>query len=114
MRNYKGLDELFEQVEFFIDAVSGYKSDFALFPEFFNAPLMAEYNHLSEAEAIRKLAEYTVLIRDRFLSLAVSYNVNVITGSMPLLKEDGRLYNVGYLCRRNGTYETYTKSYNFV
>jgi hypothetical protein len=27
-------DALFEQAEFFIDAVSGYGSDFALFPEF--------------------------------------------------------------------------------
>ncbi|GET28886.1 hypothetical protein [Prolixibacter sp. SD074] len=46
MRSYQTLDELFEQVEFFVDAVSGYKSDFALFPEFFNAPLMARYNDL--------------------------------------------------------------------
>jgi hypothetical protein len=39
---------------FFIDVVSGYGCDFALFPEL-TAPLMA-YNHLSEAEAIRELA----------------------------------------------------------
>lgn len=109
MRLYKGLEELFAQVEFFVDAVSGYKSDFALFPEFFNAPLMAEYNHLSEAQAIRKLAEYTEEIRDRFLNLAVAYNVNIITGSMPMLDESGKLFNVGFLCRRNGTYEKYTK-----
>jgi hypothetical protein len=43
----------FDQAEFFIDTVSGYGSDFALFPEFFTAPLMADFNHLSEAEAIR-------------------------------------------------------------
>ncbi len=109
MRLYKGIEELFEQVEFFVDAVSGYKSDFALFPEFFNAPLMAEYNHLSEAQAIRKLAEFTEEIRDRFLQLAVAYNVNIITGSMPLLDADGKLFNVGFVCRRNGTYEKYTK-----
>lgn len=109
MRLYDGIDDLFDQVEFFVDAVSGYKSDFALFPEFFNAPLMADYNHLSEANAIRKLAEYTDEIRDRFLNLAVSYNVNIITGSMPELTEDGKLFNVGFLCRRNGTYEKYKK-----
>lgn len=108
MRPYNGMDELFEQVEFFIDAVSGYKSDFALFPEFFNAPLMAEYNHLSEAEAIRKLAEYTEEIRERFSQLAISYNVNIITGSMPKM-EGSKLYNVGFLCRRDGTFEQYTK-----
>ncbi|MGW8121438.1 GNAT family N-acetyltransferase [Roseivirga echinicomitans] len=108
MRPYNGIDELFEQIEFFIDAVSGYKSDFALFPEFFNAPLMAEHNHLSEAQAIRKLAEFTDEIRERFSKLAISYNVNIITGSMPKM-EGARLYNVGFLCRRDGTFEEYTK-----
>ncbi len=108
MRQYKTIDEMFEQIEFFIDAVSGYKSDFALFPEFFNAPLMAAYNHMSESQAIRELAQYTEEIRDRFLSLAISYNVNVITGSMPVV-HNNKLYNVGHLCRRNGTYETYEK-----
>lgn len=109
MRLYDGIEELFNHVEFFVDAVAGYKSDFALFPEFFNAPLMAEYNHLSESAAIRKLAEYTEEIRERFVNLAVQYNVNIITGSMPELDEDGRLFNVGFLCRRNGTFEKYTK-----
>jgi hypothetical protein len=33
MRSLGNLDALFEQAEFFIDAVSGYGSDFA-FPEF--------------------------------------------------------------------------------
>ncbi|MEG2403010.1 MAG: GNAT family N-acetyltransferase, partial [Muribaculaceae bacterium] len=41
MRPYKGIDDVFEQVEFFVDAVSDYKSDFILFPEYFDAPLMA-------------------------------------------------------------------------
>ena len=59
MRPYNNLDDLMRQAEYFIDTLSGYRCDFALFPEFFNAPLMAEFNHLNEAEAIRKLAEYT-------------------------------------------------------
>lgn len=109
MRHYKGIEELYDHAEFFVDAVAGYKSDFALFPEFFNAPLMAKYNHLSEADAIRKLAEYTDEIRDRFLHFAITYNVNIITGSMPYLDGDNKLYNIGFLCRRNGTYDSYTK-----
>jgi predicted amidohydrolase len=109
MRHYKDLEELFDHAEFFLDAVSGYKSDFALFPEFFNAPLMAKHNHLNEAEAIRKLAEYTEPIWDKFIQFAVSYNVNIITGSMPRMGENGELYNVGYLCRRNGTWDEYVK-----
>ena len=108
MRLYADFDELMQQAEYFIDAVSGYRSDFALFPEFFNAPLMAENNHLSESEAIRELASHTARIVQRFSELAISYNINVITGSMPEIKDD-LLYNVGYLCRRDGTMERYEK-----
>ena len=108
MRPYKKLEELFESAEFFVDAVSGYKSDFILFPEFFNAPLMSQFNDLTEAQAIRHLASYTDDIRKKFMELAIGYNVNIITGSMPSLRGD-KLYNVGYLCRRNGSFEEYEK-----
>ena len=110
MRSYQTLDDVFEQVEFFIDAVSGYKSDFVLFPEYFNAPLMAKFNHMGEAQSIRALAQYTEEIRDRFINLAIKHNINIITGSMPYVKaEDNGLYNVGFLCRRDGSYEMYEK-----
>ncbi|WP_338407041.1 bifunctional GNAT family N-acetyltransferase/carbon-nitrogen hydrolase family protein [uncultured Flavobacterium sp.] len=108
MRQLNNLDALFEQSEFFIDVVSGYGSDFALFPELFTAPLMADYNHLTEAEAIRELAKHTEPIHKRFQEFAISYNINIITGSMPFI-EDGSLYNVGFLCKRDGTSEMYAK-----
>lgn len=108
MRPYKTLEEVMQQAEFFIDAVSGYRSDFALFPEFFNAPLMAENNHLSESEAIRELSKHTSQIVERFSELAISYNINIISGSMPELVQN-KLYNVGYLCRRDGSLERYEK-----
>lgn len=108
MRSYNTIDDVFEQIEFFVDAVSDYKSDFVLFPEYFNAPLMAKFNHLGESQAIRKLAQYTDEMRDHFVELAISYNINIITGSMPQLRGDD-LYNVGFLCRRDGSYETYEK-----
>lgn len=108
MRLYKDLEELMQQAEYFVDAVSAYRSDFALFPEFFNAPLMADYNHLPESEAIRELSKYTPIIVQKFSELAISYNINIITGSMPEIKE-GLLYNVGYICKRDGTTERYEK-----
>ena len=108
MRSLGNLEALFEQAEFFIDAVSGYGSDFALFPEFFTAPLMADYNHLSEAEAIRELARHTEAVRLKFQEFAISYNINIITGSMPFI-ENGSVYNVGFLCKRDGTNEMYRK-----
>lgn len=109
MRTYLSLDDVFEQVEFFVDAVSNYHSDFILFPEYFNAPLMAKFNDMGEAQSIRSLAQYTEKMRDRFVELAIEYNINIITGSMPFVKEDGSLYNVGFLCRRDGSYESYEK-----
>lgn len=108
MRPLANVEALFEQAEFFIDAVSGYGSDFALFPELFIAPLMADFNHLNESDAIREIARYSEPIRKRFQEMAISYNINIITGSMPLV-EDGDLYNVGFLCKRDGTSEMYTK-----
>ncbi|MEO5789421.1 MAG: bifunctional GNAT family N-acetyltransferase/carbon-nitrogen hydrolase family protein [Gelidibacter sp.] len=108
MRLYKDMDEMMQQAEFFIDSVSGYRSDFALFPEFFNAPLMAGTNHLSTAEAIRELAKHTEEMVQRFSKLAISYNINIITGSMPEMV-DNKLYNVGYLCRRDGSTERFEK-----
>lgn len=108
MRPYKTLADVLEQVEYFVDAVSGYRSDFALFPEFFNAPLMAENNHLSESDAIRELAKHTATIVQKFSELSISYNINIISGSMPEIR-DGNLFNVGYLCKRDGTVERFEK-----
>ncbi|MEY3450431.1 MAG: hypothetical protein RL711_256 [Bacteroidota bacterium] len=102
MRRVNSLDDLMQQVEFFVDTVAGYKADVVLFPEFFNAPLMAKFNEDTAADAVRALAEYTTEIKDRILHLAVSYNINIIAGSMPEYR-NGNLYNVSYLCRRDGT-----------
>jgi len=104
MRLFKDREALMDQVEFFVDAISAYKADFVLFPEFFNAPLMAEYNALDEPKAIREVSRHTDWIRQRFLELAVSYNINIIAGSMPLVEHE-RLYNVSFLLRRDGTWD---------
>ncbi|OUJ75600.1 hydrolase [Hymenobacter crusticola] len=102
MRATSSLEDFYQQIEFFVDTVSGYKADCVLFPEFFNAPLMALTNEQSPSVAIRSMAAFTEPIKSKFMELAVSYNINVIAGSMPLY-EDGKLYNVSYLCRRDGT-----------
>jgi len=102
MRRFNNVDDLMQQVEFFVDTISGYKSDFCLLPEFFNAPLLAEFNDMDASESIRHVAEYTDEIVTRMRDLALSYNVNIIAGSMP--EYDGKkLRNVSYLCRRDGT-----------
>ena len=108
MRQFASTEKFFQQIEFFVDAVSSYNTDFIVFPELFNAPLLDEFDKLGGAEAIRKLADYTEPIRDKCLEFAISYNVNILTGSMPFI-EHGKLLNVGYLCRRDGTMARYEK-----
>ena len=108
MRHFKSLEEFFEQVEFFVDVMSDYKSDFVMFPELFNTPLLAPYNHLSERESMLELAKLTEKIKQKISEFAISYNVNIISGSMPL-EEDGELYNISYLLHRDGKTDEYRK-----
>lgn len=108
MREMKSVEDLLQQVEYFIDALSDYRCDVALFPEFFNAPLMGLEPQNNSIDAIRLLASHTNRIRDAISRLAVSYNINVVAGSMPVV-EDNMLYNVAYLCRRDGTIDAQYK-----
>lgn len=108
MRLFKNMDEFYQQIEFFVSALSGYKSDFAVFPELFNSPLLASYNHLSEHEAMRELAKKTEEIKQKMSELAIAKNINIIAGSLPYL-ENGKLYNVSYLHHRNGQVDEYRK-----
>ncbi|MDA3934597.1 MAG: bifunctional GNAT family N-acetyltransferase/carbon-nitrogen hydrolase family protein [Gammaproteobacteria bacterium] len=104
MRPTRSLEDLYAQIEFFVDAVSGYQADLVLFPEFFNGPMMAPWNDQGPAEAVRQLAGYTEAIRDEMSRMAVRYNINIIAGSMP--EYDGEsLYNVCFLLRRDGTWD---------
>lgn len=57
---------------------------------------------------MRLIADYTIPLRNKFIEYAISYNINIITGSMPFI-EDGKLLNVGFLCRRDGSHEIYKK-----
>jgi predicted amidohydrolase/GNAT superfamily N-acetyltransferase len=101
MREFHSVEEVLEQVEYFVDALSNYKSDFALFPEFFNAPLMGLTDQVDQTRAVRFLAGFTKQFRDRMSDMAVSYNINIVTGSMPLLVDE-QVFNVSYLCHRDG------------
>lgn len=102
MRPMKSLDDLMQQAEYFVDAVSGYQADVVLFPEFFNGPLMSAFNQEYPADAIRHLSEHTEPIRQEMVRLALAYNINIIVGSMPEY-DAHELRNVSYLCRRDGS-----------
>ncbi len=99
----------YEQVEFFVNVMGDYKSDFVLFPELFNTPLLAPFNSLSERDSMIELAKITDQIKSKISELAISYNVNIISGSMPVF-ENNDLYNVSYLLHRDGRIDEYRKN----
>lgn len=57
---------------------------------------------------MEELSKLTAEIVDKIAELAVSYNVNIISGSMPIL-ENGNLYNASYLLHRDGKRDEYRK-----
>ncbi|KAB1231144.1 carbon-nitrogen hydrolase [Chryseobacterium sp. KBW03] len=110
MRHFKNIDAFYEQVEFFVNVMGDYKSDFVLFPELFNTPLLAPFNKLSERDSMIELAKLSEEIKNKISELAISYNVNIISGSMPVFDHDNNdLYNVSYLLHRDGRIDEYRK-----
>jgi predicted amidohydrolase/GNAT superfamily N-acetyltransferase len=91
-----------EQCEYFVDVAAGHKSDFVVFPEMFTTQLLSLIDEKDAAAAMRRLDEFTPRYLELFTRLAIQYNVNIVGGSHFTL-EDGNLYNISYLFRRDGT-----------
>lgn len=104
MRRIASFDDFAEQCEYFVDVASGYKSDFAAFPEIFTLQLLSFLPNLRPDLAVRKLAGFTGQYLDLFQSLAIKYAINIAGGSH-YTEEDGVIYNVAYLFTRDGGIE---------
>lgn len=110
MRPVDSFDAFARQSEFFVDAGADQKADFLVFPELFTTQLMSlqTSERLRASESARALADHTSDYLQLFSSLAVKYNVNIIGGSH-FAEEEGRLHNVAYLFRRDGTLDQQPK-----
>lgn len=104
MRKIAGWDEFTQQVEYFVDVASEYKSDFALFPELISTQLLSFTEEKRPGLAARELTTFTGRYEDLFREMAINYNVNIIAGSH-FKMVDERVYNVSYLFRRDGSME---------
>ena len=102
MRGIKNFKEFAQQVEFFVDVASDYRSDFIVFPELITAQLLSCTPAKRPGEAARKIAELTPDYLKLFSKLAIKYNVNVVGGSQFVL-EGVNLYNIAYLFGRDGS-----------
>lgn len=103
MRRISRIEEFEEQVEYFVDVASDYKADFVTFPELYVLQLLSlEKEKRTQIEAIANITKY----KDRYCSfmekLAVSYNINIVGGSMPTMDDDGRIRNTAFVFLRDG------------
>lgn len=108
MRLTDSFEAWLSQVEYFVDSMADYQADFVLFPEFFNAPLMGMGDQTNQFEAIRFLSTFAERSIESLSQFAVTYNINIIAGSIPVM-EGEVLYNNAYLCRRDGTIDVQPK-----
>ncbi len=109
-RAVASFDEFIRNVEYFVDVVSDYKSDFVVFPELFTLQLLAfETKRLSPAEAIERLTDHTQPLIDAMRDMALRHNINIIGGSHPTRVADGDIHNVAYVFLRDGSVHSQEK-----
>ncbi len=101
MRPIKAFIDFAHQCEYFVDSASAYRSDFVVFPEMVTLQLLSFMPAQRPGDAARAVSDFTPQYLELFTNLAIKHNVNIIGGSH-FSVEDGRLYNVAYLFKRNG------------
>ncbi|TVR45645.1 MAG: GNAT family N-acetyltransferase [Puniceicoccaceae bacterium] len=101
MRPVKDFAEFAQQCQYFVDAASDKKCDFALFPELFTTQLLSFIEAKRPEQAARKLAEFTPEYLELFSDLSLRYNINLVAGTT-FVVEDDFLYNVAFLFKRDG------------
>ncbi len=103
MRAVDSFEEFAKQCEFFVDTAGDYRADFLLFPERLTNQLLSLVPASRPALAASRLSEFTEQYEQLFMRLSIKYNVNIVAGSH-LSMENGNLFNVAYLFRRDGTF----------
>ena len=109
MRHIESWEDFETQCGFFVDAAANNKADFVVLPELLTNQLMAVETGGRPAEGVRRLAELTPRYLAFFSRMAVRHNVNIVGGSQFTLNDEGRLRNVSYLFRRDGTIASQAK-----
>ncbi|MGE0409710.1 MAG: GNAT family N-acetyltransferase, partial [Amphiplicatus sp.] len=110
MRRITRIAEFEEQIEYFVDVAADYGADFVVFPELFTLQLLSlETARLAPIDAIAKIADY----KERYVAfvekLAVSYNINIIGGTLPTRVGNDEIRNIAYVFLRDGSVHTQEK-----
>ncbi len=102
-RRVKSFEQFIEYIEYFVDVVADYRSDFVVFPELFALQLLSITDQeLDPAEAIEALTKYTEPFKTALREMAIRYNINIIGGSHPVRMDDGDVHNICYVFHRDG------------
>jgi len=102
LKKIDSFEEFARQSEYFIEVSSVYNSDFVVFPETFTLQLLSFLEERIPGRQVQRLTGFTEDYIKLFTELAVKHNVNIIGGSH-FVEEEGLIYNISYLFRRNGT-----------
>ncbi|WP_419785904.1 GNAT family N-acetyltransferase [Pseudodesulfovibrio sp.] len=109
MRKIASWEELRQSVEFFVATADAYHSHFLVMPELFTAQMFSTMpSDWASRRAVMELAGMADLYLNMFRELATSYNLHIIGGSHPILR-DGKLYNVAHLFTPSGNVYTQDK-----
>ena len=108
-RRIQSFDEFRQQVLYFIDVTADYRADFVLFPELFTMQLLSIENEaIPPHDAMRRISEHESELTEFFREAAMKYNINIVAGSTPMIRDD-KLYNVAQVFRRDGTHADQAK-----
>lgn len=108
MRAIRSFDELKDSVEFFADTADSHHCHFLVFPEYFTYQLLSYKKRLSMREATAELAGYAGRYIEMFRDTAREYNIYIIGGSHPVLRE-GKYYNTAHFFTPSGNVYTQDK-----
>jgi predicted amidohydrolase len=108
MRRINGWEDLEETVEFFVNSADAWHCHFLLFPEYFTYSLFSCMTGMTFKEMVRKLASMTDQYIDTLKRFAIKYNIYIIGGSHPVLR-DGLYFNTAHLFTPHGNIYTQDK-----
>ena len=110
MRPVKSWQELDDSVDFFVNAANEYHCHFLVFPELFTAQMLTAMDeNLTSRETFLELAKYHDQYLAMFREAATRTQLYIIGGSHPVLRDDGKLYNVAHLFTPAGNVYTQDK-----
>jgi len=105
IRPVKHFDDFRAQVDALVETAADYGCHLAVFPEYFTVQLLTLGDLKRPMEVqIRDLAGQLPRYLELMSGLARTYGLYVVGGSIPVLDEDGAVYNQSYLFAPSGEY----------